>query len=170
MLHPDCADAVHDETAGHPFLTVNMMVEFVDWLIEGRRPAAKLQFDAGDFARFRANRLIPSRLSTSRQYDFFRHVISEALGAYGRVSSPWLHAVYVLMRELADASPHDLMVSRSDVARMCERAEISGLGFTSDELLASAAQANFLTHDSNTVRPTIPLLGRIAGVSVPASG
>jgi hypothetical protein len=164
----DFADAVYAETAGHPFLTVNVMVEFVDWLIEGRRPAAKLQFDAGDFARFRGARITPSRLSTAPDYAFFRHAIAEALGAQGRASNPWLHAVYVVMRELADASPHDLMVSRSDFARMCKRAQLGDLGLTPDELLATAAQANFLSHDANTVRPTIPLLGRIAAVTVPA--
>ena len=30
----DFLDALFDETAGHPFLTANVLVEFVDWLIE----------------------------------------------------------------------------------------------------------------------------------------
>ena len=41
-------DALFDETAGHPFLTANVLVEFVDWLIETKRPQSALRVDGAD--------------------------------------------------------------------------------------------------------------------------
>ena len=66
----DFLDALFDETAGHPYLTANVLVEFVDWLIETKRPQSALRVDGGDFAGFASHRLKADRILSSREYEF----------------------------------------------------------------------------------------------------
>ena len=66
---PGFLSALHFETAGHPFLTVNVLCGLVDWLIEERRPYRDLTLFESDFAEFRKNRLRPSQMAMSMDYD-----------------------------------------------------------------------------------------------------
>lgn len=100
------------ETAGHPFLTANLLAEFVDWLIKSKRPANALVLTAGDFAEFARTRLRKSYLSTASEYRFFLAAISQALGMPARASSPWLHAMYSTLRSIALNSPETFSCSR----------------------------------------------------------
>jgi len=158
-------DALYSETAGHPFLTVKVLVAMLDWLIEGRRPLRDLKLSAHDFEGFHRSKLNTRELSLSPEYVFFREAISEATGTFGRTSDPWLYCVYSIMREIALASPDSLTCSMSDVDSIAARLDVTSLGFTADYLLGTAAQANFLRVTGDNVQPKIRILGRLAGVT-----
>lgn len=161
------ANAVFAETRGHPFLTVNLLVELVEWLIERQRPVAALALHGGDFVEFAASRLGPDRTSISPEYAFFREAIAEATGADGRRHAPWLHAVYACLREIVRASPEGMACSLGDFESIASGAGVEEVGLTPQAVLTTGAQANFFWFDGDSVSPAIPLLGRIAGVTRP---
>lgn len=158
-------DALHSETAGHPYLTVNVLVEFVEWLIEKRRPVSSLQLDGEDFAKFSKQKLRPKNVSVSPEYRFFREAISEALGSDARSATPWLHAVYTCIRGIARISPETLVCRRTDFETIVERAHLPEIGWDADSLLSTGGQANFLAYDDDDVWPKIRLLARLAAVT-----
>ncbi len=162
----DFLRAVHQETSGHPFLTVNFLVTFVDWLISDRRSATNLQFGADDFASFAEVGLKPELLSTSSEYMFFRQIVGQALS--DPRENPWLYAVYTCLRYLGNSSSSSMMIRRSEFADYVSRTVTPVTNFTPEELLSTAGQANFLSFTNDTVGPRIPLLARIAAVSRPA--
>ncbi len=162
----DFTKMVFAETAGHPFITVNLLVELVDWLIESRRTVGSLNLGREDFVSFAASRLTKSSIRESLAYQFFRDgVIGEALGTTGRQSTPWLHAVYGMLRTICLESPSTFSVSRSDFSDLFRRADYDSLGVTPDYVLTTATSANFLHYDGQQVSPKIRLLGRLATVA-----
>jgi len=160
-------NAVFNETSGHPFLTVNLLREFVDWLIEQRRPVSQLDLSDTDFADFAAAKLKAAQLMLSPEYQFFRGVISEALGSDGRDISPWLHLVYSALRDVTRAADSDYRCLRSDYEVLVEMNRASELGFTPEGLLGAASRANFLAFDETHVWPRIRMLGRLSTVVQP---
>lgn len=156
--------SVYSETSGHPFLTVNVLVAFVDWLIERKRPIASLNFTLDDFSAFRKQKLTRRELSTSAEFAFFRRAVTHALSDEGRNSTPWLHAVYAVLRTLAQTGDESLSRPVGVVASVLAKMGESRAGRLSvDELVSSAAQANFFDLDGDILRPKIPLLARISG-------
>jgi hypothetical protein len=155
------ADALYEETAGHPFLTVNVLISLVDWLIEQQRPSRALKLTRDDFVEFGLKGLTLKSISMKREYDFFREAISESLSVFGKTQNPWLHAVYRTLRQIGKESP-DLNCSQSDFVRMVEDLHISKLGFSADQILRTGFQANFFHYEDEMVRPEIRILGRIA--------
>jgi hypothetical protein len=165
---PSFADRVFVETAGHPYLTVNLMVEFVEWLIKTRRPADSLAFSVADFSAFATRMLRKDNLSVTKEYRFFRDAaIRQALSARGKRQNPWLYAVYSIIRSIALDNPETFVCSRSDFTEIIDRLGLVELGITADYLLTTGAQANFLTYSTRSVAPRVRLLGRIAAVSTP---
>ena len=158
-------DAVYAETDGHPFLLVKVMVDLVDWLISNERPLRDLSLSGADFEEFAAEQLTPRRIVGKEEYAFFREAIREATSKDGLSSTPWLHFVYRLLRQIERDGHSDDGLSRSDAGRMLEDLQLYDHGIAPDELLVSAARANFLTLDADRVRPRIRLLGRIAGAT-----
>jgi hypothetical protein len=159
------ADLVFSETAGHPFLTVKLLVSFVDHLIDEGRRLGELSFHGDDFKQFVAVNLRPDRLGLSPEYDFFHKAISEAISPMGREKDPWLHVVYRSLQRLAQVSPRTLRISRSDFRLLCEELRTHELGFTADRIISTATQSNFLDWTQDEVRIKIPLLGRLAAIS-----
>jgi hypothetical protein len=159
-------DALFDETAGHPFLTANVLVAFVDWLIDKKRALNSLDITHDDFAAFAEEKLTHRGVSQCPEYVFFREAISEATSASCRAHNPWLYAVYSLMREMCLSSPKTLRASLSDADAIIDRLRLGDSGVTADRLLATAQQANFLYIEEAGVTPRIRLLGRIAATSV----
>jgi len=159
------ADAVFAETSGHPYLTVNVLVDFFQWMIEERRRAGELHLHAEDFRKFARARLTPDKLRVSGEYDFFKNAVSEALGEATQRDNPWLFVVYRTLQEIARESPDGLECSR---ARYDELAEplVEPLGWDPAYILNGATMANFLRADKG-VRPAIPILARIAAVCRP---
>lgn len=162
--------AVFDETAGHPFLTANVLVEFVDWLIEKNRPQSDLRLQDSDFAEFAGEKMSVNRILLSPEYDFFRQAAAAALSQQGYRDNPWLYEVYWSLRELSSASSGTFSVSRGEFEEVVGRIPIPKGGRPVDcsDLLRTASQANFLFHDEQQVRVRIRALGRIAAAVRPA--
>lgn len=166
MADEGFVQSVFAETSGHPFITVNLLIELVDWLIALKRPVGKLNMTRGDFEEFAAARLVKSVLLEAPTYQFFRDgVIGEALGGTGKQHTPWLHAVYGMLRTICLESPSSFSMSRSDFAELFRQSGYDKLGITPDYILTTARSANFLAHDGEQVTPKIRLLGRLATVA-----
>jgi hypothetical protein len=161
-------DRVFIETQGHPYLTVNMMVEFVDWLIKTKRPANQLQLTGEDVSMFAARMFRRDSISVSSEYRFFRDAaIRQALSANSRRQNPWLYAVYSVMRVIVRDNPDTYTCSRNEFVDIVQNLGLEEIGITADYLLTTGTQANFLTYSSRSVAPKIRLLGRIAAVATP---
>jgi hypothetical protein len=156
-------DSLYEETAGHPYLTVNVLVELVEWLISIKRPAQGLRLRQDDFMEFAKQKLSKQKISLSTQYDFFRAAISEAISLDGIQNNPWLHAIYKSIQEIALNSPSSLSVTLNDFNSLLERkVNIEQLGLSPDEIIRTGVKSNFLTQNNNNVSIKIPILGRIA--------
>ena len=162
-------EALHSETAGHPFLTANVLIEFVDWLIENKRPQSGLRVQDTDFAEFARGRLGVNQILLSPEYDFFRQAAAAALSEQGYRDNPWLFEVYWVLRELSSAISNAFGVSRTDFQEVAGRIPVPKGGCPPDcsVLLRTASQANFLSHDDRYVRVRIRTLGRIAAAVRP---
>ncbi len=168
MFDAGFADALYVETMGHPFLTVNLLVEFVDWLIERKVPARHLRLRAHHFDTFALTHLQSKRIRLSSAYDFFRSASSHALHIDAAESAPWLHAIYSLLRALYIAAPETLSVTPEQFENLAQAVvDTAALDFTPDELLRTGSQANFFAYDNESVRPRIRLLARIVGAVRP---
>ena len=163
-------DALYNETAGHPFLTANVLVEFVDWLIESERPQNDLRVRETDFAKFSRGKLNTNRIMLSPQYDFFRQAAAAALSEQGYRDNPWLFGVYWVLRELSSRGSSTFSVRRTNFEEVTSRIPVPKGGCPPDcsVLLRTASQANFLSHDNRYVRVRIRTLGRIAASVRPA--
>lgn len=161
-------ECVYAETAGHPYLTVNLMVDFFDWLIKMKRPANDLFLSKEDYVVFASERLSGAALRQRSEYDLFRNIASEALGDNCRRHSPWLYSTYAVMRKIAEQEPDSLTVSLDEFDSIVKELKVDEqLGYDPADLLRSASSANFLAVDNNEVRPRIPLLARISCIVRP---
>jgi hypothetical protein len=157
-------DAVHEETAGHPWLTVNLLRDFVDFLIKQERRQSDLHLRREDASEFAELRLRPGHISRSREYEFFRRAASEAMGERHGPGIGWLRSVYSCLSEIVRASPESMRCSMKDFTDIVARLSPS-TGINADRLLSSATESNFLNHDDEWVWPKIRLLGRIAATT-----
>ncbi len=162
-------DALFEETAGHPYLTANVLGEFVEWLIETRRPQLGLRVKDTDFAEFADQKLNTDRILLSPDYDFFRHAAAEAMSAPGYWANPWLFTAYWVLRELSNDESSEFRVERAGFPELMRRIPVPQGEPVPDfnETLRSASQANFLSYDDDWVRVRIPTLGRIAAAVRP---
>lgn len=168
QFDPSFVNAIHDETGGHPFLTVNLLRDYVDWLISRRVVPSQVTLTRNQFEEFAAAHLTSRSISLCRHYEYFRSAASEALSEDGASDSPWAHATYSLVRELGlHGSGHKMAVARSaieaTVTRVLDRVGLSG--FTCDSFFASAAQSNFVEVWNEMIAAKIPLLARIAAAT-----
>jgi hypothetical protein len=158
-------DQVYRETGGHPFLTVKLLVSFMDWLIAGKRPVSSVSpVRAELFSEFTESSLTYTAILHNSHYDLFKAAAASHLSPTGRASDPWLHSVYSALRGLALSSPDSLSLSLDDYVALVSRDQVAA---SPHELLSAATCANFLTFDEATVRPRIPLLARIASAVAP---
>ena len=164
---PGFLGSLHDETAGHPFLTVNVLCSLVDWLIEQKRPYRGLALNQGDFDEFRTARLQLRHLAIGPDYDFFRRAAKDAMGRRGYDANPWLFTVYWVLREIGGRGTEDLSIKRGELASLMERIPAPGALPEPSEILQTASQANFLRYDENRVWVRIRTLGRLAAAVRP---
>ncbi|MEU3984866.1 hypothetical protein AB0F77_33195 [Streptomyces sp. NPDC026672] len=168
QVTPDASfiDAIHAETAGHPFLTVNLLRDFIAFLIEQERRQSDLHVTREDAAQFSESRLRPSHISRSREYEFFRQAASQAMGARDSRDTVWLRSVYACLSEIVRASPESMRCTMTEFEDIVERLG-PDTGISADRLLSSATESNFLDSDGDGgwVWPKIRLLGRIAAIS-----
>lgn len=162
-------DALFGETAGHPYLTANVLGELVEWLIEEQRPASGLRLRDEDFRDFAKNRLTVDRILLSPDYRFFREAAADALSLRVYRRNPWLFSTYWVLRELANGGADAFRSERSRFFELMQRIPVPQGEPAPDhnEILRSASQANFLAYDDDWVRVRIPVLGRIAAAVRP---
>ena len=167
-VSPRFLDALYRETAGHPFLTANVLCVFVDWLIEQQRPLQGLRLRKGHFRSFQEQKLGFDQLTLYRDYNFFREAARQAMSEEGYRSNRWLYTVYWVLRQIATTSHSDLAVSRSDFAEIMDRIPTPGKLPDANEILRTASQANFLRVSDDQVSVKIGTLGRLAASVQPA--
>ena len=159
---PGFLEALHRETAGHPYLTVNVLCALVDWLIEQKRPYRGLNLGEADFTEFREVGLKPSQMAMSGDYSFFRETIKQAMSGRGYQNNRWLFTVYWVLREISRRDPENMSIRRDGLPDLMTR--ISAPGELDDpwEILRTATQANFLQYNENQVGVKVRTLGRLA--------
>lgn len=158
-------DSVYEETGGHPFLAVNLLRDFVDWLIQKKVIPSEMLLTSELFSEYGIHGLTLTAIGRSRHYHYFRSAASEALSDEGIEHSPWIHVAYKLMRHLALNSRTGRIAMSHD---SIEEYLVSTLGnvelssYTSDSFLASASEGNFIDFSGEQVKARIPLLARIS--------
>ncbi|MGV3725086.1 hypothetical protein [Hydrogenophaga sp.] len=157
-------DAVFEETGGHPFLAVNLLRDFVDWLIKRKTIPSDTRLTRALYREYAAEELTVAAIGRSAHYKFFRGAASEALSEASIEQGPWLHAAYKLLRHLAaNSDATGAMSFESAEAYVDSTLANSELGiYTGNSFLASAAESNFVELVDDQVRARIPLLARIS--------
>jgi hypothetical protein len=148
-------------------LTVNLLVDFVDWLIAQNWTLGDLHFDTNIFDDYSRARLHARAIGISKEYDFFSHAIMEATGYSEKENNPWLYAIYNVMRAMALDSCPSFRLSRTDFDNIVDRMALQNKGIRPDYILSTGIQGNFFIFERNEVMPKIRLLARIASVSNP---
>lgn len=170
LASPTFFGPLHAETGGHPFLTVNLLVDLFDWLRARRYPAAGLELDSEKYQAFAADRLSPGAIRLCAEYDFFRDFLGNALGEQTRRHQPWLHTVCVALLRLGQEYPVTLRCPRGSFADLLKGRTLPPGVYHTDDLLRTAQQANFLVAEGDEVRPRIPLMARILLSTRPSFG
>ena len=158
-------DSIFGETGGHPFLAINLLRDFVDWLIQQRVVPSKLLLTAELFKEYSTHGLGLSAIGRSRHYRYFRAAASEALSVEGIEHSPWIHVAYKVLRHMALNSVADsISMSYTSIEEYLESSLISARlnSYTTDSFLGSAAESNFIELSDDQVKARIPLLARIS--------
>ena len=165
-------NALFQETAGHPYLTVNVLTHFVDWLMEKRKVATNTVMQHGAFLEFVNSRLAVNRILRPGQngrgyYDgFFEGRATNALSPQMGVADPWLYTVYWILRLISQQNSDAFCVDWQGFEGLMSK--IPSLPETElpgpRTVLSTAAKANFLSYDPEreTVSVKIRTLGRIA--------
>lgn len=160
------AAAVHNETSGHPYLTVNLMVDFCDYLIGNRYRLGGPALTGQQFDDFTRDRLAVSALKRSPHYDFFNGQMAEYLSERARTDEPWLSAIAIILRTLATKHPRNYTCAFSSYEQW--GAPIGATArMTAARLLTTGAQANFLRDNGGQVSAGVRLLARLAGAAAP---
>lgn len=167
---PGFLDALHRETAGHPFLTANVLCVFVDWLIERQQRLRGLRLRKQHFRRFRERKLQLDEMAHCSDYNFFQEATSQALGEAGYRTNPWLYTVYWVLREMSkpDGDAPEFAIPLADFAGVWKRIPAHGPLPEPNEILRTASQANFLETADGQVNVKIRTLGRLAASVRPA--
>jgi hypothetical protein len=160
-------DAVYAETSGHPFLTVNLLRDLVDFLIKKKVFAGTL-LTREHFDEYASSRLNIRSISGSTYFEYFRQAASEALSSDGRKSSPWVHGVYALLGALGARQDAHHLCPTEDALRFIDGIlESSDLTtYSAESFLTSAAYSNFIRYDESGVSPRINILARIAAGAI----
>jgi hypothetical protein len=160
------ATAVYEETSGHPYLTVNLMVDFCDWLITNRYRLSGTALTGQQFADFARDRLTATALKRSPYYEFFHGQMAEYLSEQAREDEPWLCAIANILRSLATKHPRNFTCSVNSYEQWA--APIGAAArMSAARLLTTGGQSNFLRDKDGQVSPGVRLLARLAGSAAP---
>jgi len=160
------ASAIYSETSGHPYLTVNLMVDFCDYLIGNRYRLGGPALTGQLFADFTRDRLAVAALKRSPHYEFFHGQMAEYLSEQARTDEPWLSAIATILRTLATKHSRNFTCAFSSYEQW--GAPIGAAArMTAARLLTTGAQANFLRDNGGQVSAGVKLLARLAGAAAP---
>lgn len=161
---PSFNDAVYSETSGHPYLTVNLMVDFCDWLIESNSMNNEILLDGNIFESFAKVRLTIAALSRSTFYQFFQSQLNGYIGGGQNKDELWLYAITKVLNQIARKHPK---VLSCPIARYNEIAlqSVGSSSINPSMLLSTGLMSNFLKNDGGIVKPAIKLMARLAACS-----
>ena len=160
-------DEVFKETAGHPFLTVNVLVSFVDWLIARKVKVKDIRFDVEAWMGFLGSELSTSKIAINSEYQFFLEAAADAMSRLGRDSSPWLWAMYHSMKVFAVACGATGVMRIDAFVELYRRNGLEISGVPPEEILRTGSDTNFFRVSNESVTICIPLLGRISQAAAP---
>lgn len=158
-------DAIFEETSGHPFLAVNLLRDFVDWLIKRKTVPNATTLTRSLYEQYAALELSSHAIGRSVHYKFFRGAAGEALSEASIEQGPWLHTAYKLLRHLAmhgDARTSSMSFEEAERYVDSTIGSSQLVAYTGNSFLASAAESNFIEIVEDKVRAKIPLLARIS--------
>lgn len=158
-------DSVYEETGGHPFLAINLLRDFVDWLIAKRVIPNNTPLTGALFKEYATHELTHAAIGRSRHYHYFRSAASEALSSDSKVQSPWIYAAYKLLRHLAvECGAKDITMDQIAIEEFMTLtlSEAHLNSYTTDSFLASAAESNFIELSNDQIKAKIPILARIS--------
>jgi hypothetical protein len=162
------ADGLFEETRGHPYLTVNMIVSMVEWLIRTRTKVAKVRFDSGLLGNYFADELTPEKISLNTEYQFFLEAAADAMSEQGRRSNPWLWSIYRAMRMFVREFGAQGQCTTGDFIDRYGKLGLDRQGVAALDLLRTGDDANFFKVDVRSyVRVGIPVLARISAAATP---
>lgn len=161
-------DAVYAETSGHPYLTVNLLIDMCDWLIENNTIESQIELTAIQFSSFTQQRLTSAALYKSTYYSFFLHMLGEYLSEESRDHEPWLYCIANVLKQIAKKHPKVLHCTMVKYGEIADTASF-GLSVSRDQLLSSAVMANFLKIENGQIHPAIRLMARLAACAAPRS-
>lgn len=157
----DFSDAIYEETSGHPYLTVNLMVDFCEWLISNHVVVVNSLLDAKHFDTFAKDRLTQAALRRSQHYIFFHGMLADYLSESARKNEPWLYSVATVLQEISRKHPKILTCSIASFHHIAGPLG-SVAQMTPERLLVTAAMSNFLRVEGGQVSPGIRLMARLA--------
>lgn len=160
------ATAVFTETSGHPYLTVNLMVDFCDWLIGNKFRITGEALSAQLLTNFTKDRLTPAALKKSPHYEFFHGQLADYLSERGRRDEPWLYAIANTLRYIA-TKPGGFACAFTTYENWAEPLSLVAR-MSPGRMLSTGSKANFLREQGGRVLPGIRIMARIAG-SAPAN-
>lgn len=160
------ATAVFQETGGHPYLTVNLMVDFCDWLIVNQYRLADAELSAQQFTHFVKDRLAHAALKRSPHYEFFHNQMAEYLSEQARTDEPWLFAIANILDRIAKKHTKTFTCTFNTYEQWAAPVVVS-MPMTAARLLTTASQANFFEDEDGQVSPRIRLLSRLAASASP---
>lgn len=158
-------DSIYEETGGHPFLAINLLRDFVDWLIARKVIPNSTPLTGVLFKEYAVHGLTHTAIGRSRHYHYFRSAASEAMSQESMMISPWIYVAYKLLRHLAlEYYSQSVAVEQSAIQEYVTStlAEANLSSYTTDSFLASAAESNFIELSNDEIRAKIPILARIS--------
>ena len=158
------ADAVYIETNGHPYLTVNLMVDFCDWMIVNKYSIDRTLLDATEFNAFAAQRLTIASLKRSSHYKFFLDMLGKYASEQGRRDEPWLSVITRVLQEIAKRHPKNFACTANSFEQLAEPLARS-IGMTVSALETSGKISNFLEAKDGFIKPGVRLMARLAAAT-----
>ena len=160
------AAAVYEETSGHPYLTVNLMVDFCNWLIVNRYRIGATTLIGQQFADFARDRLAAPAIKRSPHYEFFHGQMAEYLSEQAREDEPWLWAIANILKSLATKHPRNFTCAVNSYEQWATPIGTAAKMSTA-RLLTTGGHSNFLRDRDGKVSPGVRLLARLAGSVAP---
>lgn len=161
-------DKLFSETGGHPFLTVNVLVNYVDWLIDKGTKRKDVRFNEELWDQFSLSELSSERIPLSTEFQFFLEAAADAMSYSGFKSSPWLWAVYRSLREFVRRFGPGSVVQPAEFLEMYRFNDFSRCGISGEEVIRTASDTNFFCLNSEgLISVRIPILARIAASATP---
>lgn len=165
-FNADFCNGVFEETSGHPYLTVNLMVDFCDWLIKTDFYTSERVLDKSIFEAFVKRRLTVDELSKSHFYQFFQTMLNQYLGEYGKKEDYWLYLTAKILKTIATKHPRVISCSAVDYVANAKQAGLFTVA-EANQFLSAATMANFLRKDGSVVKPGIKIMARLAACAIP---